>query len=665
MSDSSTVLCFSQDPDQLDRLVAPLEWSYPDVTVMHTDSSAAAIEHLDGGDVDTLVLDARTAAATPPIVRAAREQYPDLSILLLADYETGDDAGVAISDVVEFVDTVDGAEETFAGWVANAVVSGGTSGPVDRIDHANAGHHEEIVREVRHRLVDATSPRDFEEAVCDALTVGDRYRFAWIGEYDRGEQQVVPWVTGAAVDDWPTSTTFAVGTGHETIVERALRSHELQVADGFGPDDPSVPWAEAAVDNGATATAVAPLIDADDDELLGVMGVYTDAPTGFDDLERRAIRDVADAAAHALGTMALRGEAKQQERVLRRYERLVETVGDGMYALDADGHFMTVNNGLVEMTGYSREGLLGEHVSLVIDGRVDDESGDRSGVAPGEDPIEHLVSDRPIEPETMEVRLQCKDGERIPCEAKVGGLWESDQYRGSVGVLRDITERKRRERELRRQNERLDGFASIVSHDLRNPLGVARGYVDVLAETEDLERLDHVDASLDRMAAIIQDVLELARRGGTAAETDPVSLGDVVEDAWANVETKAATLVVEESATIAADRSRFLRFLENLFRNAIEHGGEEVHVRVGLIDDPTANGAGDDALGFYVADDGEGIPPSIRDRLFESEFSTSETGLGIGLWVVREVASAHDWTTNATKSESGGARFEFENVERA
>jgi len=101
MSDSSTVLCFSQDPDQLDRLVAPLEWSYPDVTVMHTDSSAAAIEHLDGGDVDTLVLDARTAAATPPIVRAAREQYPDLPVEYAedeVDLARGCDAVVIVTD---------------------------------------------------------------------------------------------------------------------------------------------------------------------------------------------------------------------------------------------------------------------------------------------------------------------------------------------------------------------------------------------------------------------------------------------------------------------------------------------------------------------------------------------------------------------------------------
>jgi signal transduction histidine kinase len=165
------------------------------------------------------------------------------------------------------------------------------------------------------------------------------------------------------------------------------------------------------------------------------------------------------------------------------------------------------------------------------------------------------------------------------------------------------------------------------------------------------------------MEAIVQDVLELARRGDTAADTEPVSLEDVVEDAWSNVETKRATLEVDASTTIAADRSRFLRFLENLFRNAIEHGGEDVDVAVGLVDDRGTNG--DDTLGFYVADDGRGIPPGVRDRLFESEFSTSETGLGIGLWVVKEVASAHGWTTDATASESGGARFEFENVKLA
>jgi PAS domain S-box-containing protein len=664
MSESKTVLCFSEDPDRLDRLVAPLEWSYPDVSVLHTQSAAAAIDHLADGDVDTLVLDARTAAGSPAIVRAARDHYPALSVLLLADYETETESGVAISDVVEFVDTVEGADETFAGWVANAVVSDGTSAPGDRIDRSRPerNRYDGIVREVRHRLVDATSPRDFEEAVCDVLTAGERYLFTWIGEYDRGEGQVVPWITGKGVDEWPTNKTFAVGTGPQTIVEETLRSRDLQVAEGFDRTDSAVPWARAATDNGATATAVAPLVDGND-ELLGVMGVYTDDPSGFGEIERRAIGDVADAVAHVLGTMALRGEAEQQERVLRRYERLVETVGDGMYALDDGGHFMTVNNGLVEMTGYSREGLLGEHVSLVIDGPIQDESGEGTVETAGRNAIDDLVAERPVEPETTEVRLQRKDGERIPCEAKIGGLWEDDEYRGSVGVLRDITERKRRERELRRQNERLDAFASIVSHDLRNPLGVAQGYVDMIAETGDVDPIEHVGASLSRMEAIVQDVLELARRGDTAADTEPVSLEDVVEDAWSNVETKRATLEVDASATIAADRSRFLRFLENLFRNAIEHGGEDVDVAVGLVDDRGTNG--DDTLGFYVADDGRGIPPGVRDRLFESEFSTSETGLGIGLWVVKEVASAHGWTTDATASESGGARFEFENVKLA
>jgi signal transduction histidine kinase len=68
---------------------------------------------------------------------------------------------------------------------------------------------------------------------------------------------------------------------------------------------------------------------------------------------------------------------------------------------------------------------------------------------------------------------------------------------------------------------------------------------------------------------------------------------------------------------------------------------------------------------FFVADDGPGMPAEIREHAFDSEFTTSDEGLGIGLWVVREVASAHGWTVDVVEGEDGGARFEFRGVEVA
>ncbi|NHN47439.1 PAS domain-containing protein [Halostella sp. JP-L12] len=234
---------------------------------------------------------------------------------------------------------------------------------------------------------------------------------------------------------------------------------------------------------------------------------------------------------------------------------------------------------------------------------------------------------------------------------------------GWLFLVRDITERKRREQELQRRNEQLDEFANVVSHDLRNPLNVANGYVDLARETGDTSHLDEVDATLDRMEAIIDDVLALAREGEDVTDPAPVDLGSAAEAAWGNVDTGDASLRVADAATVDADRDRLVRLLENLFRNSVEHGtrgcdgeGSAVGVEVGAIGD---NGA---AAGFYVADDGRGIPPDERGQVFDSGYTTDEGGTGFGLAIVEQIADAHGWRAEVTDSEAGGARFEFRGV---
>jgi hypothetical protein len=145
----------------------------------------------------------------------------------------------------------------------------------------------------------------------------------------------------------------------------------------------------------------------------------------------------------------------------------------------------------------------------------------------------------------------------------------SIDYEGDVAVLasiRDITERKARERELERQNERLDEFASVVSHDLRSPINVARGSLDLATDTGDHDHLDHASSALDRMESLVEDVLELARQGRLVDETERVALADVAMDAWDCVAAGDATLAVETDDSVEADASRLQELFENLFR---------------------------------------------------------------------------------------------------
>jgi len=209
--------------------------------------------------------------------------------------------------------------------------------------------------------------------------------------------------------------------------------------------------------------------------------------------------------------------------------------------------------------------------------------------------------------------------------------------------------RAERERTLRRQNERLDEFASVVSHDLRNPLSVARGNVELAQETGDLDRLDAAADALDRMDTLIDGLLTLARDGELAGERTTVDLADCARRTFEEVETEGASLTVDSELEIArADPDHLRELLGNLFTNAVEHVDDPVEIRVGPLDDDT---------GFFVADDGPGIPPDDRERVFDHGYS-GEGSTGIGLAVVAELAEAHDWSISVTESDRGGARFE-------
>lgn len=220
--------------------------------------------------------------------------------------------------------------------------------------------------------------------------------------------------------------------------------------------------------------------------------------------------------------------------------------------------------------------------------------------------------------------------------------------------LKTALERVDREQTLERQNDRLNEFTSIVSHDLRNPLSVAQGHLDLAREACDSEHLDDVAWAHDRMETLLDDLLTLARHGERVEERETVELADLTDACWRTVATADATLVTETTQTIRADPSRLKQLLENLFRNAVEHAGEDITVTVGDLD-----------AGFYIADDGSGIPAEERDAVFEAGHSTVDDGTGFGLNIVQEIAEAHGWEISVTDSKNGGARFEITGVETA
>ncbi|WP_313693762.1 GAF domain-containing sensor histidine kinase [Halorarum halobium] len=207
---------------------------------------------------------------------------------------------------------------------------------------------------------------------------------------------------------------------------------------------------------------------------------------------------------------------------------------------------------------------------------------------------------------------------------------------------------RHRERELARQNDRLEEFASVVSHDLRNPLNVAQGRLELAADEGDSEHHARIAEAHGRMEALIEDLLSLARTGRDLGDIEPVALAPLAREVWGTVPGGDLS-VSPELGSVSADPSRLRELFENLFRNATEHAGEDVAVTVDTL--PAAEG-------FFVADDGVGIPPGDREEVFERGFTTAEDGTGFGLSIVREIAHAHGWDVALVESDGGGARFE-------
>lgn len=245
-------------------------------------------------------------------------------------------------------------------------------------------------------------------------------------------------------------------------------------------------------------------------------------------------------------------------------------------------------------------------------------------------------------------------GNKIHNRVTVVPWLDDDQLEGVVGIRHEVTDRVEQTADLERKNRKLDQFVNYLSHDLQTPLQIASGHLE-LARDGDEDALDHVETALDRIDALVEDMATLAREDAEASRSiQRHMLADVLEEIWTPLDTGGATLDVDvpERAQIYAEGTALRPFLENLFKNSLDHGPDDVTVTVGLLGD-----------GFYVEDDGPGIPEAHRKAIFHQGFTTTESGSGTGLSIVADAASSHRWNVEVTESDNGGARFEIRNCQ--
>lgn len=346
------------------------------------------------------------------------------------------------------------------------------------------------------------------------------------------------------------------------------------------------------------------------------------------------------------------GHSQKRSKEMRnlQFEELVDAVVDyAIFVLDADGYIQTWNSGARRKKGYTEAESIGKHLSIFYT---------QEDIANGvpERNLKTAAACGQVEDEGWRVR---KDGSRFWADVVLSAFYDdSGNVAGFVKVTRDMTERHQYDRRLeeqnkrlQQQNNRLNQFASMLAHELRNPLTIAQIYLQQAAQG-DAAAVEQVDEALDRIEEMIEVLLITTRGSDVDGEWNSIKLRKAAQQAWESVTTPDSELIVDTDRRINADPTHLHHILENLFRNAVTHSDGAVTVRVGGL--PT---------GFFVADTGSGIPTEQRNEVFDPWFTTTEDGTGFGLAFVRHLASVYGWEVRVVESESGGARFEIIEVD--
>lgn len=357
------------------------------------------------------------------------------------------------------------------------------------------------------------------------------------------------------------------------------------------------------------------------------------------------------------GVVVTARDVTELKRVTERFRHLVETASDLLVLLDGNGVLQYATPAAGRVLGYDHGELAGENLLRYI--HPDDH----------ETVVEELHRGlaEPGYTATVEHRFRSKSGEWRWLESRGRSLPNDLALEGNIVVVtRDVTERRRREGQIAAQNERLERFAAMVSHDLQTPLSVASGSLELYRQGGEEAALERVDRALLRMSELTSDLLTLAREGGRVDDPVPVDLFAVATAALETSPLPTDRVTVDpDLPTVLGSEARVRSLFENLFRNVADHAGPDARVWVEPFSDAGDSEDGDDGEGegFVVEDDGPGIATADAESVFELGNTSGSDGTGIGLHVVDTIASAHGWEVSVTAGRHGGARFEFRGVD--
>jgi two-component system sensor kinase FixL len=362
-------------------------------------------------------------------------------------------------------------------------------------------------------------------------------------------------------------------------------------------------------------------------------------------------------------------EQKAREGVDERFRLAVETSPSGVLMVDADGRIMLVNSQTERIFGYSRQELIARPFDLLVPAGLN--------AAPArERPSAFHERDRGS---GLEVVGRRKDASEVPLEVSVVPV-PSAQPGVVLASVVDVTERKRKDRELSLQRKELahlsratvlGELSGSLAHELNQPLA------SILSNAQAAHRLlaaRNVDTA--ELREILEDIVREDRRAGDVirrlrslltkgeVQAQPLDLNDLVVDVVKLLHADLISHSVEASVElqpglprVKADKIQIQQVLINLIVNASDAmGATEIHGRRLLVRTESLDGAGAHVV---VKDTGHGIPADQIEHIFEPFVTSKKHGMGMGLAVCRSIISAHGGTIWAARNDDGGASLHF------
>ena len=362
-----------------------------------------------------------------------------------------------------------------------------------------------------------------------------------------------------------------------------------------------------------------------------------------------------------LATAAIR-DITDRRRAEAKFQQLLESAPDAIVGVGRGGRIELVNSQTERLFGYTRAELIGQPIESLVPARY------RRGHELHRDGYMLDPRTRPMGANLDLYGLR-RDGREFPAEISLSSI-ETEDGLLATAAIRDITDRKRAERELarhadelQRSNEELQQFAYVASHDLQEPLRMIVTYTDRLAEslndamgTRERQWAEYVIEGAARMQALIEGVLEFSRVRPDRTEFETTDLTLVMRRAIANlsatIEDAGARVTYGELPQVHGDAVQLLQLFQNTLANAIKFRSQEpplIHVAC-LQDGPVWR--------FTVTDNGIGIAPEDVDRvfaLFARLHSKDEyPGAGIGLALCKKIVEAHGGRIWIEQAPGGG-----------